>query len=138
MGTGDWGDALVLSPRVCVVAPAAAAFSRRFASFQSLLSMTHPAPRLDKRVNPSVPEPEGGEKATHPPSPGRTCHQRTPPTTRRVSLSPSRAHTSTRVASYTHDCGTGRRTTMVEGPAGACRFAYCWSCSTVWIHSQLS
>ena len=36
-------------------APAAAAFSRHFASFQSLLSMTHSTSRLYKSVHPSVP-----------------------------------------------------------------------------------
>ena len=79
----------------------------------------------DRRVHPSMRGPGGREKVTHPPSPGRTCHQRTPPTTRRASVSPPRARTSTRAASEQHDCGTVRRTMWDEGPAGVCRFANC-------------
>jgi hypothetical protein len=42
---GDWGDrlALALSLGVGMFYPAAAAFSPRFASFQSLLFITHSA-----------------------------------------------------------------------------------------------
>jgi hypothetical protein len=49
---GDWGDRLMLTLSLGVgfFSPAVAAFSRRFASFQSLLSMTHNASRLNRRA----------------------------------------------------------------------------------------
>lgn len=66
---------------------------------------------------------------THPWSPARTCHHRTPPRILVVSRSPPNKSMSTCAASSQHGRGTETRMTCAEGGIGV------WSCESFCISS---